>query len=76
MSCTPDPAVQSDDTGQRIPFLTAVKTWMSIRMSTIKLNTDCLCLGHPASNAWSLQEIMHGHYKKTANESVCTVVTI
>ena len=39
-------------------------TWnMSIRMSTVKLNTDCiLCLGHPASNvtttnnAWSLQE--------------------
>ena len=30
-------------------------TWMSIRMSTIKLNTECLCLGHLASNAWSLQ---------------------
>ena len=31
-------------------------TWMSIRMSTIKLNTDCICLGHLASNARSLQE--------------------
>ena len=30
-------------------------TWMSIRMSTIKLNTDCICLGHLASNARSLQ---------------------
>ena len=30
--------------------------WMSIRMSTIKLNTDCIWLGHLASNARSLQE--------------------
>ena len=29
---------------------------MSIRMSTIKLNTDCICLGNLASNARSLQE--------------------
>ena len=29
---------------------------MSIRMTTIKLNTDCICLGHLASNALSLQE--------------------
>ena len=29
---------------------------MSIRMSTIKLNTDCICLGHLASNAGSLQK--------------------
>ena len=25
--------------------------WVSIRMSTIKFNTDCICLGHLASNA-------------------------
>ena len=31
-------------------------TWMSLRMSTVKLNTDCICLGHLASNAGSLQE--------------------
>ena len=33
-------------------------TWMSIRMSTIKLNTDCIYLGQLASsvNARSLQE--------------------
>ena len=31
-------------------------TRMSIRMTTIKLNTDCICLGHLASNALSLQE--------------------
>ena len=31
-------------------------TWMSIRMSTVKLNTACICLGHLASNARKLQE--------------------
>lgn len=31
-------------------------TWISIRKSTVKLNTDSVCLGHPASNARSLQE--------------------
>ena len=31
-------------------------TWVPIRMSTIKLNTDCICLGHLASNARSLQK--------------------
>ena len=31
-------------------------TWLSIRMPTIKLNTDCICLGHQASNVSSLQE--------------------
>ena len=31
-------------------------TWMSMGMSTIKLNADCICLGHLASNAPSLQE--------------------
>ena len=31
-------------------------TWVSLRMSTVKLNTDCICLGHLASNAGSLQE--------------------
>ena len=31
-------------------------TWMAIRMFTIKLNTDCIYLGHQASNAQSLQE--------------------
>ena len=31
-------------------------TWMAIRMFTIKLNTDCICLGYLVSNAQSLQE--------------------
>ena len=31
-------------------------TWMAIRMSTIKVNTNCICLGHLASNDRSLQE--------------------
>ena len=37
-------------------------------MSSIKLNTDCICLGHLASNA--------GYYKKTANQSARTIVAI
>ena len=41
MSCTIEPTIQSGDTGQRIPFLTAVNklltiTRMFIRMSAIK----------------------------------------
>ena len=31
-------------------------TWMSIRMSTIKLKTHCICPGHLASNVGALQE--------------------
>ena len=31
-------------------------TLMSIRMSSIILNTDCICLGHLPGNAWSLEE--------------------
>ena len=31
-------------------------TWMSIRMCTINLDTDCIYLGHLASNDRSLQE--------------------
>ena len=30
--------------------------YMSIKMSTIKLNRDCICSGHLGSNAWWLQE--------------------
>ena len=31
-------------------------TWMATRMSTIKLNTDCTCLGHLTKNSRSVQE--------------------
>ena len=42
-------------------------TWMSIRMPTVKLNTDGICLGTcVASNAWSVLENNTCHYKKTA----------
>ena len=44
-------------------------TWMS----TIKLNTDCICLGHLASNAWSLQENL-AHL--AANQSEHAIVAI
>ena len=37
-------------------------------MSTIKLKTDCIFLGHPAGNP--------SHYKKTANQNARTIVSI
>ena len=52
MSCTLEPAIQSGD----IDICQLTITYMSIRMSTIKLNRDCICLRHLASNARSLQE--------------------
>ena len=42
--------------GYRFDSCQLTITRMSIRMSTIKLNTDCICLGNLASNAWSLQD--------------------
>ena len=58
MSCTLEPAIQSGTLVSGCPFDSCqlTITWMSIRMSTIKLNTDCICLGHLASNARSLLE--------------------
>ena len=35
-----------------IPYWTIVQ----VLVSTIKLNTDCICLAHLANNAWSLPE--------------------
>ena len=52
MSCTLEPVIQSGDTGQQMPFLDSCQliiTYLSISMSTIKLNTDCICRGHLAS---------------------------
>ena len=50
-------------------------TWMSIRMSSIKLrvNTDCICLGHLASNARSLQE---NNARLAAKQAAHTIVAI
>ena len=42
-------------------------------MSTIKLNTDCICLGHLASNGWSIQE---NNARLAANRSARTIVAI
>ena len=63
MSCILEPALQSALTlVSRYPFRQlSVDHVMDVhRMSTIKLNTDCICLGHLASNAWSLQGNMPG----------------
>ena len=49
------PMIQSCDAGQRIPFPVSCQltiTWTS----TIKLNTDGLCFGCLANNAWSFKE--------------------
>ena len=70
MSCKLEPTIQSDTLFDSCQ-LTII--WMSIRMSTIKLNTDCVCLGHLASNARSLEE---NNARLAASESACTVVVI
>ena len=44
-------------------------TWTS----TIKSNTDCVCLGHLASNAWSSQENVA---RLAANQSERTIVAM
>ena len=52
-------------------------TWMSIMMSTIKLNTDGICLGNLAEvMPGHYKKIMLGHYKKTANQIAHTIVAI
>ena len=48
-------------------------TWMSLRMSTIKWNTDFICLGHLAGNARSLQE---NNACLAANQRARTIVAI
>ena len=74
MSCTLEPAIQTCDTGQQIPFFHSFQltiTWMS----TIKLNTDCICLGHLGlvNNARSLQETFAS---LAANQNTRTFVAI
>ena len=52
MSCTLEPAMQSGDNGQQMPFFDSCQltiTYLFIRMSAIKLNTDCICLRHLAN---------------------------
>ena len=52
---------------------------MLIRMSTIKLNTDCVCLGHLVTAVVMpdhYKKMMPVHYKKTANQTAHTIVAI
>ena len=54
MSCALDPSIQLYDICKRIPFYDSCQftiTWVF----TIKLNTDCVCLGHLAHSARCLQ---------------------
>ena len=55
MNCTLEPAIQSGDTSQHVPFLTAVNN-IDHNMAVHKLNTVCICFGHIACDAWSLLE--------------------
>ena len=43
------------------------------RIFFFKFKTDCICIVHLASNAWSLQENL---VPLAANKSVCTIVAI
>ena len=46
-------------------------------MSTIKLNTDCTCLGHLTKNTRSVQEgDVRSDYKKITNQSARTIMVI
>ena len=74
MSCTLEPPIQSCNTGQWTPFFDSCQlTWKSIRVSTIKLNTDCICLEQLASNAQTLKE---NNARLAANQSAHTIVAI
>ena len=72
MSCKLKPVIQSRDTGQWIPLFDSCQltiTWMP----TIKLNTDCICLGHLANNARSSQGNLAC---SAANQSMHSIVVI
>ena len=70
MSCTLEPVIQSCDTVDT--FFDSCQltiTWMP----TIKLNTDCICLGHLANNA----RLPQGNLTRpAANQSVHSIVAI
>ena len=77
--CRPEPAINLNQqlvSGYLFDSFQLTVTWMS----TIKLNTDCICLGHLASNARLLQENSqseHAYYCSdiinTVEECICTV---
>ena len=45
MSCTPEPAIQSCDTGQRVTYFDSCQFIIKWQ-SNIKLNAIYICLGH------------------------------
>ena len=45
-------------------------------MSTIKLNTDCICLGHLASNARLLQENSQSEHAYYCSDIINTVESV
>ena len=71
MSCTLEPAIQSCE--YSFWQLSIDNNECPIRMSTIKLNTDCIRLRLLASNARSLQET---NARLAANQSARTTVAI
>ena len=75
MSCTLEVAIQSCDTGQRIPFSDSCQlttTWMS----AIKLNTDGICLGHLANLANNTPSLQENLARSATNQRARTIVAM
>ena len=75
MSCTLEVAIQSCDTGQRIPFFDSCQltiTWMS----AIKLNKDGICLGHQANLANNNRSLQENLARSATNQRARDIVAI
>ena len=73
MSCTLEVAIQSCDTGQRIPFSDSCQltiTWMF----AIKLNTDGICLGHLANLANNTRSLQESLARSATNQKARTII--
>jgi len=74
MSCTLEPAIQSGDTGQQIPFLTVV----NIIDHNMDVHEDVQYQVKQRLYNYALNTslVMPSDYKKTANQSARTIVAI
>ena len=75
MSCTLEVAIQSCDTGQRIPFSDSCQltiTWMS----AIKLNKDGICLAHLASLGNNTRSLQENLARSATNQRARTIVAM
>ena len=75
MSCTLEVAIQSCETGQRIPFSDSCQltiTWMS----AIKLNKDGICLGHLANLGNNTRSLQENLARSATNQRARTIVAM